>query len=262
MKTLFTFLLVASFSMGLYAQYELPVDFETPEEDTAWTQFANAGDAPENFGLADNPDNSGINTSSKCLKFVVLDNADPWAGAFSNAYGDMEFTADNHIMEMMVHKDKISNCALKIEGSETGDVLELKVPNTKTGEWELLTFDFSDAVGHTYPTLVFFPDFPDSRTEGGTVYVDNIGFQSSVNVENKEAASINIYPNPATDLITVNYPEMNRVVISNVIGQQVKSLEFDRVNRKMVNVSDIKAGIYFVTLETAGETVTTKFIKR
>ncbi len=98
--------------------------------------------------------------------------------------------------------------------------------------------------------------------EEDTVYIDNIGFQSSVNVENKEGASINIYPNPATDLVTVTYPQMNRIVISNVIGQQVKSLEFDRVNRKMVNVSDIKAGIYFVTLETEGETVTNKFINR
>ncbi len=52
MKTIFTFLLLAIFSVGINAQYALPADFETPEEDTTWLQFANAGDAAENFKIA------------------------------------------------------------------------------------------------------------------------------------------------------------------------------------------------------------------
>ena len=52
MKTMFTLILLAFAGVGLMAQYGLPVDFETPEEDTVWAQFANAGDDPANMALA------------------------------------------------------------------------------------------------------------------------------------------------------------------------------------------------------------------
>ena len=77
---------------------------------------------------------------------IVLDNADPWVGTWSEAYGPHEFTADNHIMEMMVYKSVISNCGIKLEVG-TGENQEVMVPNTKINEWELLTFDLSAAVG-------------------------------------------------------------------------------------------------------------------
>ena len=173
MKTIITLLVLAFFSLGVSAQYGLPVDFETAMEDTAWTQFANAGDAPENMVMAENPAKDGINTSDSCIMFIVLDNADPWAGAWSDAYGDMPFTEEHHIMEMMVYKDKLSPSGLKVE--QGGDAVELTVSNTVTGEWELLVFDFTAAIGDTHPRLVFFPDFPEGdRTTGGTVYIDNI----------------------------------------------------------------------------------------
>lgn len=254
--------MLAVFAAGLNAQLSLPVDFENPQEDTAWTQFANAGDAEENMVLAENPAKDGINTSDNCIKFVVLDNADPWAGAWSDAYGPFEITEENHVMEMMVYKDKISPSGLKIEGGE-GDPaqVELKAENTVTGEWELLTFDFSDAIGVTYPRLVFFPDFPDTRTEGGTVYIDNINWAGASSVEPVSREMIRVFPNPVTDMVTVRYPEMNRISISNIVGQRVKTLEFQATGEKVFDVSGLKTGIYFLTLETADGAVSTKLIK-
>jgi len=262
MKTIFTIFLFVVFAAGLSAQYALPVDFENAQEDTAWTQFANAGDAEENMALAENPAKDGINTSDNCIKFIVLDNADPWAGAWSDAYGPFEITDDNHIMQMMVHKDKISPSGLKIEGGD-GDPaqIELKVENTVTGEWELLTFDFSDVIGVTYTRLVFFPDFPDARTEGGTVYIDNIDWAGASSVGPDRTKLVSVYPNPASELLTVQYPGIQRIAISNIVGQRVKTLEFQATGHKVFDVSDLKTGLYFMTLETAGGSISTKFIK-
>jgi len=92
MKTTFTLMLLAVFALGVNAQLQLPADFEAAKEDTAWVQFANAGDAPENIGQVENPAKDGINTSDSCLKITVLDNADPWVGIWSEAYGPLEFT--------------------------------------------------------------------------------------------------------------------------------------------------------------------------
>ena len=263
MKTIITFLIVAVSSLSLSAQFSLPVGFEESEEDTAWTQFANAGDAPENFVLADNPDNAGINTSAKCINFIVLDNADPWVGAWSDSYGSLEFTADNHIMTMMVHKDVITDCALKVEGDGV-DALEVHAANTVTGEWELLTFDFTDAIGNTYNRLVFFPDFPDPRTAGSNCYIDNIGFQEEAPnlvqvVHNK---FVSVYPNPASEIITVQYPGMIRIAVSNVAGQIIRSVTSGPTDIEKLDISDLNAGLYIITIEAEDGTRCSRFVKQ
>ena len=260
MKAIVTTFLFAVFAVGLNAQYSLPVDFENPMEDTAWNQFSNAGDLPENMGMAENPAKDGINTSDSCLMYIVQDGADPWAGAYSDAYGSFEVTADRHVMEMMVYKDKISPCGLKLEQGGP-DPIEVKVDNTVTGEWELLTFDLTDAIGNTYTRLTFFPDFPESRSEGGTAYIDNITWEGGTSVDLATTEMIRVYPNPASEMLNIRYPGMNRIAISNIVGQQVRYLEFRTTGEKVFDVSGLNTGVYFITLETADGTVSTKFIK-
>jgi len=262
MKTIITLLLLAIFSIGVNAQYALPVDFETAMEDTAWVQFANGPDTSMNFMLVDNPDNTGINTSGHCIKFIVTDTSDQWAGAWSDAYGPIEITADSNVLQMMVYKDVISNCGLKLESG--GPALELKVPNTVTGAWELITFDFSSLVGNTYTRLVFFPDFPDeARTAGSTTYIDNIAFGiPAVSVREVNSAIVSIFPNPATDMLTVQHPEMRSITITNLSGQRVKLLEFQTTDHKVIGISDLNTGVYFITVKSAAGNVSSKFIKK
>jgi hypothetical protein len=262
MKTTLTLLLLTFFGAGLYAQYGLPVDFETPEEDTVWVQFANAGDVAANMALADNPATGGINASAKCLKLVVQDNADPWVGAWSEAYGSLTFTEEHHVMEMMVYKDKISRCGIKVEVGD-GDNQEVLVSNTKTGEWELLTFDLSAAVGHTYSRLTVFFDFPETRTSGGTEYIDNIQYVGGWTfVREAFGAEINVYPNPATDLLTVKYPQIESVTISNITGQVVRMVKVQQVDFTRIDVADLNTGVYFLTVESSRGKVSSKFVKR
>lgn len=261
MRTILTLLVLAFFSLGVSAQYGLPVDFETAMEDTAWTQFANAGDLAENMVLAENPAKDGINTSDSCLKFVVLDNADAWAGAWSESYGSFPVTSEHHVMEMMVLKDKIDRCGLKLEGD--GDAIEVLLPNTVTGEWELLTFDFTAAIGKTHTRLVFFPDFPDGdRTTGGTVYIDNIQYVGGwTSIKEVYGAEINVYPNPTPDILTVKYPELQRITISNMVGQHIRSVELNNENFTRLEVSDLVPGVYFLTVDSSRGKISSKFIK-
>ena len=240
------------------------VDFEDYSDNHFWNQFANAGDAPENMGVVLNPDMSGINTSVGAMMFTVLDGADPWAGAWSNAYGYMEFTQEKHHMEMMVHKDVISNSGLKLEGGLDGAAnVEHLVPNTVTGEWELLTFDMTDAIGNTYTNLVFFPDFPDPRVTGSMNYLDNIKIITSpVGVETRDDLSLRVYPNPVTDQLIVEHTGMTSIVVMDILGKQVKSVDLSGEDSAKLGVSDLADGIYFITVEAAGNTVTTKFLKR
>jgi hypothetical protein len=224
MKTTVTLLLLTFFTIWVSAQYELPVTFENTDEDTAWNQFENGDNDPENFVLEDNPDINGINTSDFCIMFIVVDNAQPWAGAYSDYYGPIDITEDNYMMQMMVYKDVITNCGMKVE--EGQEFFEKIVPNTVTDEWELLIFDFTEAVNTSWTRLTFFPDFPDPRESGSTCYIDNIGFVSASSVREVNDVFMSVYPNPAND------------------------------------ISSLESGVYFITLDTADGIVSTKFVKQ
>jgi hypothetical protein len=245
MKTTITLLLLAFFAMGVSAQWELPVTFENEEEDTAWTQFANSGDDPANFVLADNPDNGGINTSDFCIQFIVLEGADPWAGAWSDSYDSVRITEDNYMMQFMLYKDIITPCRLKLEHGRAGEFFEVADTNTVTDEWELMVFDMSEGIGNAFNRITFFPDFPDPRESGSECYIDNIGFYSEgTSVKEVNNAILSVYPVPAKDELTI------------------KSIEFQSTSYKIVDVSSLKSGVYFVTLDAANGTVSTRFIKQ
>ncbi len=174
--TRFVFLIAIMAISGLgFAQST--IDFETLGHDWSWTVFANgAGGGDNQAGLTcpvANPAATGINTSANCLKFVEDPTAAPWGGFFSTNVGTVTITEATKIFKVMVYKDKLSKFGVKLEGGTIG-ALENLVSNTKTNEWEELTFDFTAKVGQTFTKLTFLPDFNATRTSGGTTYIDNV----------------------------------------------------------------------------------------
>jgi len=154
------------------------INFETVGHDWAWTKFGFNAANETVYSVASNPLNTGINTSASAGKYVVFPNSETWAGLWSDNLIDFTFTADNCIVKVMVYKDVISNFDVKFEGAN-GLNFEKQVANTKTNEWEELTFDFSNRIGSTVTKLVIIPDFPGTRTAGSINYFDNISFNSS-----------------------------------------------------------------------------------
>jgi hypothetical protein len=170
--------IVASISMSYAALTK--IDFETKEggSEYFWAVFQNgpaATDVYENMTVPfANPSATGINTSAKCAKFIADPTAAPWAGCFTDDLGSFTLTDQNCKVKVMVNKNVISNFGVKFEG-DAGNV-EILVANTKTNEWEELTFDFSGKIGVTYKRLVLLPEFPSARTAGSLTYFDNISF--------------------------------------------------------------------------------------
>jgi uncharacterized surface protein with fasciclin (FAS1) repeats len=244
-----------------------PIDFET-ETDAVWEVFANGTGAATDFEVIPNPDKSGDNTSDNVLKFVVNADADPWAGAFSDSYAPVEFTQSNHKITMMVWKSVISPVGFKVEASSNGGpVTEVKVSNTATEEWELLTFDMSACIGYSYNRIVFFPDFPEARTAGTTVYLDNIERKEEasgiLNLE-EDSKSLTIYPNPASGQIRLSgFGDLKEGLmrIINTGGVEVEN-RFVRDLSGTIDVSRLDQGAYFLILESDGNRYTGKlFIK-
>lgn len=263
MKSIFTSLVVIMFTLGVKAQLATPFNFEVGLSDTLWTFFANGpAQAPEDFDIVANPNKMALNMSDSVLYINVRENADPWVGLFTDEVEPMEFTDNKHFLTMLVYKTKISPMSYKLEiPVGGGSAVSVTLPNTLIEEWELLTFDMSVGIGKTWQRLTVFPDFPTTRTDGGIVYLDNFVSPYPTSLE-EIGLNVKVYPNPAEDVMFVQFPEMMSLSVSNLLGQTVKTFNFDRVNSKTINVAELKSGIYFITVESATGSFTSKFMKK
>ncbi|HQV35689.1 MAG TPA: T9SS type A sorting domain-containing protein, partial [Flavobacterium sp.] len=78
-----------------------------------------------------------------------------------------------------------------------------------------------------------------------------------------EKAVFSIYPNPATDIITVNgaSASIKAIQVVDINGRIVKSLKFDGITETQVNISDLNAGVYVITVSSEEGVSSTKIIK-
>ncbi|MBA4154842.1 T9SS type A sorting domain-containing protein [Flavobacterium sp.] len=78
-----------------------------------------------------------------------------------------------------------------------------------------------------------------------------------------EKAVFSVYPNPATDFITVNgaSASIKAIQVVDINGRIVKSLKFDGITETQVNISDLNAGVYVITVSSEEGVSSTKIIK-
>ena len=159
-----------------------PVNFETPANGGAaanWSVFENGDNPP--LEIITNPDMNG-NTSGMVAKFIAKPDGQSYAGTITQLTIPLTLDASNAIVKMWVWKSKISDVGIKFENAAGGSTGEIKVANTKTNEWEELTFDFSGVIGDPNNTditgLVVFPDF-EVRSSESVTYFDNITLNAS-----------------------------------------------------------------------------------
>lgn len=127
------------------------------------------------------------------------------------------------------------------------------------------------------PMTYYTTDIPDSATimfltgayvqhSQSTLYVDNLsftGFVASVSEKISENTIFNLYPNPASKIVTLNIENTNNsnltINIYNSIGALVKSEKLTQ-NQQQINVEDLGNGIYMVEIKSKEWTEKQKLI--
>lgn len=129
---------------------------------------------------------------------------------------------------------------------------------------ELVSSAFTTATTEDYPAYVVMGlgGLP-VNTE---ISITNVSLSytapcTTTSIKDLAEKSIRIYPNPASSILNIEAAEnFTSGRILNVMGQEVKS--FSQVNGQ-VDVSSLKAGVYFVVLSADDNTVSTsRFIKK
>ena len=87
------------------------------------------------------------------------------------------------------------------------------------------------------------------------VYVD------VTNIDNPNAMTTQLYPNPATDRVQItSTQEMSRITVINYVGQVVYQSELSNQTALTLNTASYENGVYVVRLETENDVITKRFV--
>ncbi|MGL6128889.1 T9SS type A sorting domain-containing protein, partial [Chryseobacterium artocarpi] len=91
-------------------------------------------------------------------------------------------------------------------------------------------------------------------------YPVSIEQQLSTHDVTKDKSSIQVYPNPASDVLNITQVSAKaQYSITNMAGQIVMS---GQINDNKVQVSKLSTGAYVISIEDKGTTSNVKFIKK
>ncbi len=138
----------------------------------------------------------------------------------------------------------------------------------KTWTWINLT-----SLGNT-DSLAFYLNSSDTGAFGmntpAFLCVDNLTTNASVGIQNyDEDAILNLFPNPAVDFFEIAYqtevPSYVNLKMMDVTGRELlvqRFKSFRGLNKFKVDIQELPAGIYYVTLNIDGSVFSKKIIKQ
>lgn len=123
-----------------------------------------------------------------------------------------------------------------------------------TGTWTQYNYDLSAYVGKE-----IYIAFHSDTTFQWFVAVDDFAISGNLATANVSKNKIAFFPNPFKDVLNISdIKGVKEVFVSDVSGRSIKSVPV----QKEINLSDLKAGLYFITLKLEdGSTQTIKAIK-
>jgi hypothetical protein len=136
--------------------------------------------------------------------------------------------------------------------------------DTIMNDWSQLSINVS-SLQNSVITLGFklVDEFGGNSELNSEIWLDTIHFEMlTVPVESdyqNETGCI-LFPNPASDKVTIIVPQKSEIEILTIEGQIIKRLNSDE-NYITIDISDFAKGIYFVKLKTENGIGVNKFIK-
>lgn len=190
-------------------------------------------------------------------------------------YDSLEDCMDTYCMTIYFDEDTLwddsTDCELIASFTYTVEGGNLILTNTSTDEpaWPFYSWSvdglYSTEENPTFP----MDDFEDSEEVCLTVYDsledcsdtycvtiyaedDSTWTDSTASIISYEALSIEMYPNPAEDILNINITNANgpvQIAIYNMVGEMVRLEQYVPDNNlKTIDVSELRSGLYIVNI--------------
>ncbi|MCY4299925.1 MAG: hypothetical protein OXC61_11600 [Flavobacteriaceae bacterium] len=202
-------------------------------EGGTWGRFGPGSNAPESDFLTleyvDNPNQSGINTSSRVLKITEQSGNAPWSGFFFELEEKITFPSGMNAISIQVWSQEPGQ-RMELKLQELGNAENHENPTvttTETEAWENLIFEFSASNSGEFNQIVMVMNHAQTNSAEVSYYIDHIAFtnpkgtvDSGSSQEPTQAA-----PNPtrsADDVISIfsdAYTDVENVQLNPQWGQ-------------------------------------------
>ena len=208
-----------------------------------------AGELQSGFQLLSS---NGGNTVS--IPAGAIGNTDPLAGAITFAdYTIVEFTPNIYAVAMDIWENNFPLTDIRVYG-ESGDLIETIQLNVPVN------------------IQVFFgmiADEPISRIEiqgeqDSGELIGNFYFGATceaLSVNDNILSQLSIYPNPSSDIITINTPsgvEIISINLYDVLGNVV----LNQTSNNQINISSLATGIYLLNINTTAGSIAKKIARK
>lgn len=243
----------------------LPLNFESTTLSYPFLDFGGG-----ETSIISNPYPDAVNSSATVVK-MIKNPGETYGGSVIQMAGPIDFST-NKIVKLKVWSPVAGKkLLLKFEGSPTdfdNGAFETDVIIPKANEWVELTFDYNSPtlfppVNNNDTKIVFFFDFG-VQGDGGpnsTYYFDDVAFSTPLSAPTYLIPEVNIYPNPASNQLTIEANEtIQKVSIYNLIGQEVLTKN-PKSTKTTLQINELPQGVYIVSTTIEGKDSTLKFIK-
>ena len=208
-----------------------------------------------------------------------------WLGIFDfgshcfeiyNSLDSMIFKSDKYLPDELfkIYQNECIECLplIDFEGAYISETNQVNLSWSAPESTDLMGFEvYRNDIFFDYvtPTITFYSDNTEALESGNYKYcvfpvypvacdLDAECFETNINVGIINYKDhITIYPNPATNLITISSNKVSEVKIYNNIGQLI----LNEYNTNEINVSKLTNGIYLLSVEiSAGNIIQKKII--
>lgn len=250
-----------------------PVSFEQAE--MPWSSMFTNFDGGE-LTRIENPDMSGVNTSSHVAR-MVKNAGQPWGGAWFRMTNPIDMT--NKTFKVKVWSPRAgAKLLFKLEHNSDGaQNVELEQTISVANQWTELSFDLSHAnPAHIFQKIVLIFDLGTvgDGSANFTFYLDDITNVQSTSVERVSEeipGGITLsqnYPNPFNPSTVIGYQLAAnsdvRLSVFDLLGREVAVLVNQNQSAGSYNVTfdatNLTSGVYMYRLQSGSKTLTGKML--
>jgi hypothetical protein len=145
---------------------------------------------------------------------------------------------------------------------EWEDITDAFDYSTGNYEWvESGAYDVADIINnHSFYIAFIYSSSDEAASSWEIDYVKVTGKHMTA-VNEKEAMTVNLYPNPAREQVSFMLDDNAQVSIFDMTGRKVNEMNL-AAGQAQLNVSELESGVYFVNVRFAnGTTADSKFVK-
>jgi hypothetical protein len=160
---------------------------------------------------------------------------------------------ESHIQENWQGMSEVNFVMREMFPNQNGTSMDFSSSTTFTGSFDV------EIAGYVKDNCEMVAFLQDEDTKE-ILQAAKFDFEDIVGIgEHALRHSINIYPNPANDMLNIEAEGMTSIRIMNQVGQLVM-VRNANASSFVINVSDLETGLYFVEITTQEGTLTEKIM--